>query len=130
MSDLNSCSFIGRLGGSPEQVQVGDTSVTKFSIAVGESWKDKEGNKQERTEWINVEAWGKLADICAEYLQKGKQVYISGKMKTDTYEKDGITKYSTKIVCKDMQMLGSKGDSVSDAPVVDAPSDDFDDIEF
>lgn len=147
-NDLNKCMFIGRLGRDPETNYLpSGSAVTSFSIAVGESWKDKNtGDKQERTEWINITAFGKLAEICSEYLKKGQQVFISGKFKTDKYEKDGVTKYSTKIIANEMQMLGGRsqqpGDSSAPAasssqashhggpPVSDGPaggSADFDD---
>jgi single-strand DNA-binding protein len=83
-------------------------AVTSFSIAVGSQWKSKDGEKQESTEWVNITAFDKLGEICAEWLKKGSQVFISGKMKTDKYEKDGITRYSTKIIADNMQMLGGK----------------------
>lgn len=108
-NDLNQCNFIGRLGKDPEQrfMSNGD-AVTSFSIAVGWKTKDKEG-----AEWVNITAFGKLAEICHEYLRKGSQVFVSGRMKTDEYEKDGIKRYSTKVVADRMQMLGSKGDRPS-----------------
>lgn len=111
-NDLNACSFIGRLGKDPETryMPSGD-ALTSFSIAVGSQWKDKSGEKQESTEWVNITAFGKLAEICGEYLVKGSQVFISGRMKTDKYtDKDGITRYSTKIIADKMQMLGGKSD--------------------
>lgn len=112
-NDLNQCSFIGRLGADPEiRYTTGGDAVSSFSIAVGSQWKDKSGEKQERTEWVSITAWGKLAEICGEYLKKGQQVFIQGRIKTDKYEKDGQTRYSTKIVAETMQMLGGKsGDS-------------------
>jgi len=111
-NDLNQCQFIGRLGKDPEQRFMGNgEGVTSFSLAVGWKGKDKEG-----TEWVNVTAFGKLAEICAQYLTKGSQVFIQGRMKTDEYEKDGIKRYSTKIVADRMQMLGGKSDR--------APADD------
>lgn len=96
---LNKCTFIGRLGRDPEtKYAASGTAVTNFSIAVSETWKDKStGEKREKTEWINCVAFGRTAEICGEYLVKGKQVYIEGKMQTDSYEKDGVTRYSTKI---------------------------------
>ncbi len=112
-NDLNDCKFIGRLGQDPEMryMPSGD-AVASFSIACGEQWKDKQGAKQERTEWVNCSAFGKLAEIIGEYLSKGKQVYISGKMKTEKYQaQDGSDRYSTKIIVRDMQMLGSKDDN-------------------
>ena len=107
-NDLNQCNFIGRLGKDPEAryLASGD-QVVNFSIAVGWKGKDKEG-----TEWINVVAFGKLAEICAKYLTKGSQVFISGKFKTDKYQdKDGNDRHSTKIVADNMQMLGGRQDS-------------------
>lgn len=108
-NDLNQCSFIGRLGADPEvRYSPGGDAVASFSIAVGSQWKDKDGEKQERTEWVSITAWGKLGEICGEYLRKGSQVFIQGRIKTDKYEKDGQTRYSTKIVAETMQMLGGK----------------------
>ena len=99
-NDLNQCSFIGRLGKEVELRQIGDSSVANFTIACGWKSKDKEG-----VEWINVSAFGKLAEICAQYLVKGSQVYVQGKMKTDKYTKDGVERYSTKIVADNVQFL-------------------------
>lgn len=111
-NDLNSCSFIGRLGSDPEcRFMPNGKAVTSFSIAVGSQWKSKDGEKQESVEWVNIAAFDKLGEICSEWLKKGSQVYISGKMKTDKYEKDGVTRYSTKIIADNMQMLGGKRDS-------------------
>jgi single-strand DNA-binding protein len=104
-NDLNQCNFIGRLGRDPETryMPSGD-AVTNFNIAVGWKSKDKEG-----AEWVSISAFGKLAEICSQYLKKGSQVFISGRMKTEEYtDKEGIKKYSTKIVADQMQMLGSR----------------------
>lgn len=111
-NDMNQCNFIGRLGRDPEQrfMPNGD-AVTSFSIAVGWKGKEKEG-----AEWVNVTAFGKLAEICHKYLRKGSQVFISGRMKTDEYEKDGIKRYSTKIIADRMQMLGSKPEGERQEP--------------
>lgn len=110
MNDLNQCQFIGRLGREVElrHTTSGD-ACANFSIAVGESWKDKNtGEKQERTEWIRCVAWKKLAEIISEYLKKGSQVYVSGKMQTRKWQdKDGQERYTTEIVVDQMQMLGS-----------------------
>jgi len=110
MNDLNQCSFIGRLGKEVELRPIGDSSVANFTIACGWKSKDKEG-----VEWINVSAFGKLADICAQYLVKGSQVYVQGKMKTDKYTKDGVERYSTKIVADNVQFL-SKANVQNEAP--------------
>jgi single-strand DNA-binding protein len=112
-NDLNHCSFIGRLGRDPETRYLpnGD-AVTNFSIAVGESWKNKEtGELNESVEWVRVTAWRKLGEICGEYLKKGAQVYVSGKMKTREWEKDGVKRYTTEVVIDKMQMLGGKKDA-------------------
>jgi single-strand DNA-binding protein len=112
-NDLNHCSFIGRLGRDPETRYLpnGD-AVTNFSIAVGESWKNKEtGEINESVEWVRVTAWRKLGEICGEYLKKGAQVYVSGKMKTREWEQDGVKRYTTEVVIDKMQMLGGKKDA-------------------
>ena len=110
-NDLNSCTFIGRLGADPEarHAPSGDV-ICGFSIAVGSQWKDKtSGEKRESTEWVNVTAFGKLGEICSQYLRKGSQIYLEGRMKTEKYQaKDGTDRYSTKIIADNMQMLGGK----------------------
>jgi len=146
-NDLNQCNFIGRLG-KPVDVRYmasGD-AVASFSLAVGSQWKNKAGEKQESTEWVSVSVFGKLAEICGEYLEKGSQVFISGKLKTDKYtDKAGVEKYSTKIIADRMQMLGGKssGEPREQRQESNAPAeplggdsrgndgfDDFDDIPF
>lgn len=130
-NDLNQCNFIGRLGKDPETRPFGDTSVCSFSIAIGSKWKNKKGETQERTEWVNVSAWGKLGEICQQYLEKGKQCFVSGQMKTDKYaDKDtGKDRYSTQIVASNIQLLGSgqAPQQSQQAPQVEAPSSDFSD---
>ena len=111
-NDLNHCTFIGRLGNDPEiRYTAGGDAVASISIACGWKGKDKEG-----VEWIPISAFGKLAEIMGQFLHKGSQVYISGRFKTDKYEKDGQTRYSTKIVADRMQMLGAKDDSPQQHP--------------
>jgi single-strand DNA-binding protein len=112
-NDLNCCSFIGRLGNEPEtKAMPNGDMVTNISIAVGESWKDKNGQKQEATEWVRVVAFRKLAEIIGQYLGKGDLVYISGKMKTRKWQdQSGNDRYSTEIVANNMQMLGGKKDN-------------------
>lgn len=102
-NDLNQWQGIGRLGKDPEARSTSSgTAITSFSIACGWKSGDKEG-----TEWVNVTVFGKLAEICGEYLVKGKQVFIQGRLTTDKYEKDGVTRYSTKVIADRMQMLGA-----------------------
>jgi len=99
--------------------------VTSFSLAVGSQWKDKSGEKQESTEWVNCTAFGKLAEIISKYVKKGDQIFLSGRMKTEKYQdKSGQDKYSTKIVADRMQMLGGKRNSEAgdSAPYQPAPS--------
>ena len=111
-NDLNRCEFIGRLGRDPETryTPSGD-AVTNFSIAVGWKSKDKEG-----AEWVNIVAFGKLAEICGEYLAKGKQVFVSGRINTQKYQdkETGQDRYSTRIVADQMQMLGGREDGAGD----------------
>lgn len=132
---LNKVQLIGNLGKDPElKYTPSGVAVATFSIATSESWKDQEGNQQEKTEWHNIVAWRKLAEICGEYLKKGKKVYIEGKLQTRNYEKDGIKRYVTEIVADQLIMLDGgggtgKGASVSSvseaAPMVsEAPKDD------
>lgn len=108
MSDLNQCSFIGRLGRDVElRVTPAGDSIANFSIGCGWKTKSKEG-----TEWVNVSAFGKLAEICGQYLTKGSQVFVQGKMKTEKYQdKSGVTKYSTKIAADTVQFLGKSKES-------------------
>lgn len=103
--------LIGRLGQMPETRNFESGSkVTQFSVAVSERYK-KNGETIESTEWFRCEAWNKLSDICEKYLEKGKQVYIEGKMKTDTYEKDGETRKIQKVMVNTLELLGSKSDN-------------------
>lgn len=113
MSNLNQCNFIGRVGKEIEPRYTPDgKSVVNFSLAVSEQWKDKQGAKQERTEWINITAFDKLAEIIAQYVGKGDLLYISGKMVTRKWQdQSGADRYSTEIRASQMQMLGSKGDN-------------------
>jgi len=114
MANLNKCIFIGTLGKDPKiSYMPSGSCVSNFSIAINEKWKDKDGNKQESTEWVNITAFNRLAEICGEYLKKGSQVYIEGKIKTDKYDKNGVDTYATKIVAREMQMLGNRS---GDAP--------------
>lgn len=104
MNDLNQCQFIGRLGKDVElRYTPQNDAVANISLACGWKSKDKEG-----TEWVNVTAFGKLAEISGQYLTKGSQVFVQGKMKTEKYTKDGIDRYSTKIIADKIQMLGKK----------------------
>lgn len=109
MSGLNKVLLIGRLGKEPEQRKTPKgTPITSFSLAVDRVYKSK-GETKKNTDWFRVEAWGKLAEICQKYLQKGQLVYVEGALRTDKYEHDGETKYFTKVIARSMQMLEWKG---------------------
>jgi single-strand DNA-binding protein len=110
---INKVILVGRLGKDPEvRSTPGGTSVAKFTIATDERFTDKNGEKQERTEWHNITAWGKLGEICGQYLRKGKLVYIEGSIRTDSWDdkESGQKKYRTEIVARDMKMLDRRGD--------------------
>ena len=108
---LNKVMLIGNLGKDPElRFTSSGVPVATFTIATNESWKDQEGNLQERTEWHNIVAWRKLAEICGEWLKKGKKVYIEGRIQTRSYDdkNTGAKKYMTEIVADSMIMLDGK----------------------
>ena len=100
MPGLNKVQLIGRLGKEPEQRKTPKgRAVTSFSLAVDRAWKSK-GETKKGTDWFNVDAWGKLGEICQKYLQKGQLVYVEGALRTDKYEQDGETKYFTKVIAR------------------------------
>lgn len=106
---VNKAILIGRLGADPElKYTPSGAAVVNFNIATDESWTDASGVKQERTEWHRIVAWRKLAEICGEYLKKGSRVYIEGQLQTRSWEQDGVKRYTTEIVARNMQMLDSK----------------------
>ena len=109
MPALNRVQLIGRLGKDPEsKFTPTGKKVTHFSVAVSNRWKSKEGDAKEYTEWVNVEAWGRLGEVCQEYLKKGSLVYLEGRLKTDKYEDKGENRYFSKVVALTMQMLDRK----------------------
>ncbi len=109
MPSLNRVQLIGRLGKDPEERHTSKgKKYCTFSIAVDRRWKDKEGELHEETDWFNVEAWGKLAEICVSYLEKGKLVFLEGALSTRRYEKEGVTRYFTTVILRNMQMLDRK----------------------
>jgi len=105
---INKVILVGNLGNDPEtRYSQSGAAITTISVATSESWKDKDGNPQERTEWHRVKFFGRLAEIAGEYLKKGRQVYIEGSLRTEKYtDKAGVEKYSTDIIANEMQMLG------------------------
>lgn len=113
MSGVNKAIILGRLGKDPEvKYTPSGTAVANFSVATSEKWKGKDGKEQERTEWHRIVVWQKLAELCGEYLVKGAQAYIEGRIQTRDWEdKDGVKRYVTEIVADKIQFLGSKTSS-------------------
>jgi single-strand DNA-binding protein len=143
MAGVNKVILVGNLGADPEiRYTPGGTAVANFRIATTESYKNKEGQKEDKTEWHRIVTFGKLAEICGEYLNKGKQVYIEGRIQTSQWEdKEGNKRYTTEIICNQMQMLGRVGDkgtvpagapqeSSAGASGTKEDTADFDDVPF
>jgi len=117
MASVNKVIIIGNLGRDPETRYMPDGgAITNISVATTDTWKDKSGEKQEKTEWHRVAFFGKLAEIAGEYLKKGSQVYVEGRLQTREWEKDGVKRYTTEIVANQMQMLGSRQGMGGGAP--------------
>ncbi|GAA4100320.1 single-stranded DNA-binding protein [Mucilaginibacter panaciglaebae] len=135
MSGINKVILIGHLGKDPEIRQLeGGVSVASFPLATSETF-NKDGKKVEQTEWHNIVLWRSLADVAAKFLQKGKLVYIEGKLRTRSFEdKEGVKKYTTEVVAENFTMLGRKTDFEPDTfqrqKVVDELPPDIDDINF
>lgn len=111
---LNKVMLIGRCGKDAEVRTVGDNKVASFTLATTEKYKDRNGQLQENTEWHNIVIWGKLAEVAERYVQKGTQLFIEGKIKTEKYSgNDGVEKYTTKVYASSMQLLGGKQDGQS-----------------
>ena len=134
---VNKAILIGRLGRDPEVRYTPDgTMVTNFTMATDESYKDKNGEKVQRTEWHRNVVFGKLAEICGNYLVKGKLIFLEGRIQTRAWEdKDGVKRNTTEIVASNMQMLDSKGqakpgDSTSDASSATNSETPMDDVPF
>jgi single-strand DNA-binding protein len=139
---VNKVILIGNLGKDPElRYTSSGVAVATFSLATNESWKDPEGNTQERTQWHNIVAWRKLAEICGEYLKKGGKVYIEGRLQYRSYDdKSGVKRSVTEVVMDEMVMLDSRGagasaaaaaaSDVSSTPSHDEPGGKIDDLPF
>lgn len=113
---VNRVQLIGHVGQSPEirHLENGNC-VANFSLATSEKWKDKAGNQKEETEWHRIVIWGKLAEIVEKYVKKGGLLYLEGKNRTRSWEKEGQKMYTTEVVCDEIRMLGSKSDNHSNA---------------
>lgn len=129
MASVNKAIIIGHLGRDPESRYLpSGEAVCNFSVATSESWKDKTtGEKKELTEWHRISAFGKLAEICGEYLKKGSQVYVEGRIQTRKWQdKDGQDRYTTEIRADQMRMLGGKPDGQRQESAGTAPKKEYD----
>jgi len=134
---VNKVILIGNLGKDPElRYTSSGVAVATFSLATNEQWRDPDGNQQEKTEWHNLVAWRKLAEICGEYLKKGSKVYLEGRLQYRTYDdKNGVKRYVTEIVMDQMLMLDSRGgapmsDAAQSAPRQESAGEKVDDLPF
>ena len=130
MSGVNRVILIGNVGKDPEQKSLpGGGAVVNIALATSESWKDKNtGQPQEKTEWHNIQLWGNSAELAGQYLQKGREVFIEGRISTQTWEKDGEKKYKTVIEANSFQFVGNNPGSASPQTTpasFDAPADDL-----
>ena len=112
MSGVNEAILVGNLGSEPElRHTAGGVSVANVTLATNESWTDKQGQRQEQTEWHRLVFWAKLADVAAQYLRKGSKIYVRGRVQTRTWEdRDGVKRYTTEVVVMDMKMLDSRSE--------------------
>jgi single-strand DNA-binding protein len=108
MASLNQCNFIGNVGKIESRFMTNGDAVTNLSLACNEQWKNKDGEKQEKVEWVNCVIYKKLAEVANSYVKVGNQLFVSGKLQTRKWEKDGVTRYSTEIIVHEMTMLGGK----------------------
>ena len=123
---VNKVILVGNLGDEPVIRYTGDgKAIANLRVATSESWMDKEGNKQERTEWHKVSVFDKLAEICKTYLHKGSKVFLEGKLQTRSWDKDGVQQYTTEVVLSGwnstLMMLDKKGDPVEPKEVTEKP---------
>lgn len=130
---VNKVILVGHLGADPElRYTANGTAVARFRIATTETFTDRSGARQERTEWHRIVVWGKLAEICGQYLSKGKLVYIEGRIRSDSWEQEGVKRYSYEIVADNMKMLGGRGPEREAEPPFPPPEGEIpeDDIPF
>ena len=109
MANLNRVQLIGRLGRDPEtRFTPKGSKICQFSVAVDHRWRGADGEMKERTNWFNIEAWGRLGEVCHEYLKKGSLIFLEGRLKTDKYEEKGETRYFTKVVAQSLEFLDKR----------------------
>jgi single-strand DNA-binding protein len=130
---LNKCMIIGNLGADPEmRYTANGSAVTTFRVATSRNYTNSAGERIEETEWFRVVTWARLAETCAQYLQKGRQVYVEGRMQTRSWEQDGQTRYMTELIAQDVRFLGGRqegGGSGSFAPGLPVGADAEGDID-
>jgi len=126
MSGVNKVILVGNLGANPElRYTQGQQAVANLRLATTEKWTDKNGQKQEATEWHRVVVWGKQAEIAGQYLTKGRQIYVEGSIRTRQWQdQQGQKRYTTEIVARNIQMLGSRGERTQDEAGATVPPDD------
>ncbi len=138
---VNKVILVGNLGRDPEvRSTTSGQQVATFSLATSRRWKDRDGNRQEQTEWHNIVCWGRQAEVAGQYLTKGKQIYVEGRLQTRSWDdkQSGEKKYKTEVVCDNFQMLGSRGEATAGGSSGDSefasapqgPAEDDDDIPF
>ncbi|MBM4415405.1 MAG: single-stranded DNA-binding protein [Chloroflexi bacterium] len=112
MASLNKVMIIGNLGADPEmRYTANGSAVTEFRVAASDSWTDQSGERRERTEWFTVITWNRLAETCAQYLAKGRQVYVEGRLQTRSWDgQDGQKHYKTEVIAETVRFLGSRDD--------------------
>lgn len=133
MASLNKVMVIGNLGADPEmRYTANGSAVTNFNVAVNDSFTRKDGTKQEQTEWFSVVCWNKLAEICSQYLAKGRSVYVEGRLQTRSYDdKEGVKRYRTEVVAENVRFLGGNGrDEEPAAYSAEALTEDLADLPF
>lgn len=129
-ASLNRWTGIGNLGRDPElKYTPAGSAVCEFNMAVNETWRDQDGSEKSKVEWIRVVCWGKTAENVGEYLAKGSSVYVEGRLQTDEWEKDGVKRWTTKVISNRIQFLGGKGSGQGGAASA-APATSADDLPF
>jgi single-strand DNA-binding protein len=123
---VNKAILLGRVGKDPEVRSLDNGKmVANFSLATSESYKDRNGEKKENTEWHNLVLWGKTAEIAQKYVKKGDQIYVEGKITTRSWEKDGVTRYTTEIQVNNLTMLGGKRSNEEEPVEADSSNGDL-----
>lgn len=113
---VNKVILVGNVGRDPEVRYAGESKVATFTLATSERYKDRNGENKENTEWHNIVAWRQSADVCEKFVKKGTQLYIEGKLRTRSYDQNGVKKYVTEIVVDTLQLLGRRPDSEDGFP--------------